>query len=89
MEFSQQRFIKKIINDNELFFCICLWNDNNIFVGTQGNNINLINTDNGEIISRLFGHKSAVSTIKKIIHQKYGECLVSYGSDIKLWIKNK
>ena len=32
---------------------------------------------NGLIVKSLIGHNNEVLTIKKIIHPKYGECLIS------------
>ena len=75
----------KVINDK--IFGICLWNYNNLFVGCQDHTMKLININNGEIIKSFSGHKEEVVTIKKIIHQKYGECLISFGGDIILWKK--
>ena len=88
-DFHNGEFLNKIIKDNDMLLCVCLWNNNNIFVGCEDHTIKLINIDNGQTIKSLFGHTSVVSTIKKIIHPKYGECLVSYGGDIRLWNKNK
>ena len=41
------------------------------------------------IVKDLIGHNNGVLTIRKIIHPKYGECLISQNwneSEIKLWI---
>ena len=68
---------------------ICLWNDENLFVGCEDKTIKLINLNKLLIIKNLDGHNNSVINIKKIIHPKYGECLISQGSDIdkiKLWI---
>ena len=59
----------------------------NLFVWYDDNTVKLINIDNGKIIKNLSGHKEEVVTIKKLIHPKYGECLISYGGDIILWTK--
>ena len=66
---------------------ICLWDCNNLFVGCVNKTIKLINISNGKIIKSLSGHREGVVTIKKLIHPKYGECLISYGGDIILWTK--
>ena len=66
---------------------ICLWNINNLFVGCADKTLKLININNGKIIKSLSGHSGKVFTIKKIIYPKYGECLISFGSDIILWTK--
>ena len=66
---------------------ICLWDVNNLFVGCVDKTMKLININNGKIIKSLSGHREEVITIKKVIHPKYGECLISYGGDIILWTK--
>ena len=66
---------------------ICLWDVNNLFVGCIDMTMKLININNGKIIKNLSGHREEVVTIKKIIHPKYVECLISYGGDIILWTK--
>ena len=76
----------KVINDR--IFGICLWNNNNLFVGCLDNTMKLININNGKIIKSFSGHSGIVVTIKKIIHRKYGECLVSFDNNtILLWTK--
>lgn len=60
-----------------------------MFIGSEDYSIKLIELKNGTIIKSLLGHKDIAFTIKKMIHPKYGECLVSqgqYNEDIKLWI---
>ena len=50
--------------------------------------IRLVDLNEGYIIKYLEGPKSGVFTIKKIIHPKYGECLLSQGYEgdqIKLY----
>lgn len=38
------------------------------------------------MIKKLKGHNQEVTSIKKILHPKYGECLISHGiNDIILW----
>ena len=67
---------------------ICLWNNNYLFVGCHDKNIKLIELNSEKIID-FIGHKKYVLTIKKIIHPKLGECLISQGpldDQIKLWI---
>ena len=68
---------------------ICLWNNEYLFVGCEDKTIKLINLNKSLIIKNLNGHKKSIINIKKIIHPKYGECLISQASDsdnIKLWI---
>ena len=67
---------------------ICLWNDNYLFSGCSDKTIKLIELEKGLIIKSLESHTNKVITMKKIIHPKYGECLISQNwgkSIIKLW----
>jgi len=71
--------------------CICLWNNNNLFVGCYDKTIKLIDLENKSIIKILEGHKDWVLTIKVVEHTKYGKCLISQGrrkDQIKLWIND-
>ena len=43
-------------------------------MGCSNKTIRLININNGTIVKDLPGHKKKIVTIKKIKHQKYGEC---------------
>ena len=76
------------ISDNYLNG-ICLWNDNYLFVGCSDKSIKLVELKNGLLIKSSTTHTDKVITVKKIIHPKYGECLISQNlgkSEIKLWI---
>ena len=86
--FHNGELLKKINVINKKLYGICLWNNNNLFVGCEDKAIKLININNDKIIKSLSGHEGSVITIKKIVHPKYGECLISYGEDIILWKKN-
>ena len=77
------------IKIGDWLYGICLWNDSYLFVGCSDKSIKLIDINNGYIVRYLKGHNNSVLTIKKIIHPKYGECIVSQGyneDQIKLWI---
>ena len=79
------------INDGGIYG-ICLWDNNNLFVGCKDKKIKLIDLTNGNITQNLPGHNNYVLTIKKINHPEYGECLISQGyqeDSIKLWINNE
>ena len=70
---------------------ICLWDDNNLFVGSDDRTIKLVDIKNEFITKNLDGHNNKVISLKKIIHPKFGECLISQAfkkDKIKLW-KNK
>ena len=79
------------INLQKLSFGLSLLNDNYLFVG--GNKeIYLLELKNGLIVKTLNGHNHYVNGIKKLIHPKYGECLISqngWESQIKLWVIEK
>ena len=70
---------------------ICLWNDNNLLVGCEDKTIKLLNINNNTIVKEFKGHVREVISIKKIYHNKYGECIISQGKgedQIKLWMMN-
>ena len=86
--FHSGLLINKINVINKPLIDICLWNNSYIFVGCKDNSIKLVDLKDGLIIKSLTGHNQTVLTIKKIKHQKYGECLISQGymdDQIKLW----
>ena len=58
-------------------FGITLWNDNYLFAGCSDNSIKLIDLEKKLIIKSLKSHSNKVLTVKKIIHPKYGECIIS------------
>ena len=79
--------IKSISNVN--LNSICLWNSDYLLVGCDDKTIKVIDLNKRKVISSLKGHEQCVLTIRKLIHPKYGECLISQGFDkdtIKLWI---
>ena len=86
--FHNGELISRIkINDGNIYG-MCLWNNYNLFVGCNDRKIKLINLKNELIMKCLEGHNNDILTIKKIIHPKYGECLISQGlgnDQIKLW----
>ena len=73
---------------NQALYGMCLWNDNYLFVGCQDRTIKIVDIKKGKLVKSLIGHFYEVLTINKIIHSKYGECLISQNSgnsEIKLW----
>ena len=93
-DFHLGNLIKKIIvNINNIYnsYGMCLWDNENLFIGYEDNTIKLINLEENKTIKNLVGHKDIIISIKKIYHSKYGECLISQGIDniIKLWAINK
>ena len=70
---------------------ICIWNSNYLFTGSKDNSIKLIDIKNLKIVKSLNGHNNYVCTIRKIVHPKYGGCIISqswHNDDIKIWMNN-
>ena len=89
--FHSGLLLNKIKIGDYFLYGMCLWSDNYLFVGCQDNTIKIVEIKNGLIIKSLNNHNNGVITIKKIIHPKYGECLISQNykeSEIKLWINS-
>ena len=87
-DFHFAELLRKIYINNDWLYSICLWNKEYLFVGCMDSSIKLIKLNESKIIKNLKGHTNKVLTIKKIIHPKYGECLISQDADdsqIKLW----
>ena len=91
-DFHMGDLLNKIKICEEGIKSICLWDENNIFVGCDDTTIKLVNINSNEITHTLYGHKQRVCCLKKIEHEKYGKCLISkgWGGDfIKLWKKKE
>ena len=87
-DFHLKILLSKITTKNNLN-SICLWDNDYLFLGTRNNFIILIDLKKGKIIKRMKGHNNRVSTIRKITHPIYGNCLISQGlelNNIKLWV---
>ena len=70
---------------------MCLWNKNYLLASCVDYTIKLIDFKNYSFIKSFNGHNNEVSTIKKIMHPTYGECLISQGlanEQIKMWINS-
>ena len=90
--FHSRELLKKIYVSEFGLYGICLWDNDNLFVGCADKSIKLINLNSWFTIKNLNGHKASVINIKKIKIEKYGECLISQGDfdeQIKLWINKK
>ena len=92
-DFHKANLIKSILSSNFVNLRgICLWNEKYLFAASNDHQIKLIDLINGKYVKFYKEHTSTVCTLEKIIHNKYGECLVSQGLDgkIKIWasIKN-
>ena len=91
-DFHSKELLRRIKITKRELYGICLWNNDYLFVGCDDNSIKLIDLKQRKIIKEFYSHNNEVITIKKLIHPKYGECLISQGFDdqIKLWVnKNK
>lgn len=67
---------------------MCLYNDRYVFVGSDEQNIKLVDLESGCIIKKLHAHSSEVLNVKIIFHPKHGHILISqaYVEDqIKIW----
>jgi len=90
-DFNSGDIIKEIkieSNEHDTLKSFCFLNNKFLFAGYDDNSIRLINLENGYVYQKLLGHKERVLTLKKVIHHKYGECLLSQGyrdDQIKLW----
>ena len=99
LEFSYWRITKKIkigveiirggdIRNNliKILCSISLWN-NKYLIAACNNVIDFIDMESEIIVKKI--NENNVITVQKIIHPKFGECLISQGnesSSIKLWI---
>ena len=91
-DFHSKELLRRIKITKRELYGICLWNNDYLFVGCDDNSIKLIDINGRKVIKELYNHNNEVISVKKFIHPKYGECLISQGFDdqIKLWVnKNK
>ena len=67
---------------------ICLWNDDYLFAAGNDYQVKLFDLTQGKFIKSFKGHTSTVCSIDKVVHPKYGECLISQGLDgkLKMWV---
>ena len=90
-DFHKGNLIKTISPSSPLSLRgICLWNDNYLLAAGSDYQVKLIDLEQGKFIKSFEGHTNIVCSIEKILHPKYGECLLSQGLDgkIKIWIPN-
>ena len=89
--FHSGLLLNKIEIINKYLYEMCLYNDNYLFVGWEDKTIKIVDIKSRNVFKSLLGHNNEVLTIKKIIHPKYGICLISqnwHESYIKLWIND-
>ena len=87
-EFHTSNLIKSIFTYSFILLRgICFWNEKYLFAGANDHQIKLYDLINGKFVKLYKEHTSAVCTLEKIVHKKYGECLLSQALDgkIKIW----
>ena len=68
----------------------CYWNDNYFFVPTNYKRFCLLNSSSDKNVIYFKGNNHEIYFIVKLIHPKYGECLIAIGDySIQLWIIDK
>ena len=82
--------IKKNYGD-QILYGLCLWNNKYLFIGNNKRKILLLELKSNKVIKQFQCDNGSILTLKKIVHSKYGECLISLGSKgaIQLWIIKK
>ena len=67
---------------------LCIWDDDNLFVGGDDNSIKLIDFKNGKLLKSFSGQSGTICSLAKIFIPKLGDCLISGANNyeqIKLW----
>lgn len=77
--FNSGDLLKKIKVGLQYTCGICLLNKDYLFVGNYDRKIYIFDLNEGLVVDELTGSKHSVATVKKIMHPKYGECLLSQG----------
>ena len=88
--FHSGELLDKInINKYDANLCgICMWNNEYLFIGTEGDILYLIDLKNKKIIKEFINKSRCGLSIKKINIPKYGQCIITQEilfSKIKLW----
>ena len=87
-DFHTAQLLKCIIWQHSLNLRgICLWNDKYLFASGNDYQVKLFDLEEGKFVKTFKGHTSTVCTIEKIMHPKYGGCMISQALDgkLKLW----
>ena len=68
---------------------ICIWNEQYLFSTGSDSQVKLYDLKKGIYVKGFLGHTTTVCAVDKIVHPKYGECLISHALDgkLKLWGK--
>lgn len=87
-DFYQGTLLKTIASSGINLRGICLWNDQFLLSAGSDYNVKLYDLKNGQYLKKYDGHTSTCCALNKIVHPKYGECLISHALDgkLKLWI---
>jgi hypothetical protein len=87
-DFYQGTLLKTIASSGINLRGVCLWNDQYLFASGSDYNVKLYDLKNGIYLKKYDGHTSTCCAVEKIVHPKYGECLISHALDgkLKLWI---
>ena len=64
---------------NQILYGLCLWNNKYLFIGNDRMEIILLELKNYKLIKQFQCNNGSILTIKKFVHPKYGECLISLG----------
>ena len=87
-DFEKKTMISKISCSGCQFRGIILWNQKYIIASSSDKSIKILDIEKQKCVQSLSGqHKDVVCCVRKIIHPKYGESLLSgsYDGSIKLW----
>ena len=86
--FDTAELLKSINSTNSINLRgICLWNDRYLFAAGNDSQVKLFDLEEGKFVKSFKGHTSTVCTLEKIMHPKYGGCLISHALDgkLKIW----
>lgn len=87
-DFHKALLLGKFESSNNIFRCICIWDNNYVFAGCGDKTIKLINLENNKIVNSLIGHQKGITHFKIIFHPKFGKCIISQGTNneqIRIW----
>ena len=87
-DFNTAVLLKNILSQSSINLRgICLWNDKYLFASGNDYQVKLFDIEEGKFIKSYKAHTATVCTIEKIMHPKFGGCLISQGLDgkLKLW----
>ena len=87
-DYEKKTMISKISCSGCEFRGIILWNQKYIIASSSDNSIKILDIEKQKFVQSLSGqHTKIVCCVRKIIHPKYGESLLSGSKDgsIKLW----